>query len=351
MRRISKKIAHKLIILIIVIVFLISTLLFFSPKILTWSIQQKSSTINASLSSQTFQDFPVTVDPKNKTITENDQVNAFLADKHSLLGAAVADAGNYLWNLFEGVAISIANAPWYENTASVSNKFVTIEPGMRKEQVADAFGNALKWNSAQRKEFISPINSFDLSSTSQSTSLSEGVFTPGIYEISLGMTPKNIRAIVNNHFINDVLSHYSTSTQSIVPLNEALTIASLIQRETLSTDGMRLLSGIIWNRLFAGMDLQIDSTLQYAKANKLTVTTWWPKVTPNDKYIKSPFNTYLHNGLPPTPIANPGVEAILAALNPIKTSCLFYFNDQTGAFHCSDTYAEHVSLIKKYYGN
>jgi len=352
MKWLYTKIPSKLLISIILVLLLASTLIFFSPKMLAWSIERENSRTNISSTIQSFQDFPVTVDPKNKTITENDQVNAFLADKHSLLGAAVSDATSYLWNLFEGVAITIADASWYENTASIAginNKFVTITPGMRKEQVADAFGNMLKWNNKQRQEFISPMSSFDLSSTSQPTSLSEGIFTPGLYEISLGMTPKEVRSDVNDRFLNDVLTHYSTSTQKIVPLNEALTIASLIQRETVSTDGMRLLSGIIWNRLFVGMDLQIDSTLQYAKANKPTVTTWWPKVTPNDKYIKSPFNTYIHNGLPPAPISNPGVEAILAALNPVKTTCLFYFNDPTGTFHCSDTYAEHVSLLKKYY--
>ena len=344
----------KILILIILIILLVSTTLFFSPKILAWSLRQNNTNVNTTSLIQDFHNFPVTVDPKGKLITENDQVNAFLADKHSLLGAAVSNATDYLWNLFQGIAVSIANTPWYQSTASISNifvtndKFVTISPGMRKEQVADVFGNTLKWNSKQKQEFLSPLNSFNLSS-STSLSLSEGIFAPGLYEISLGMTPKDIRASINNRFINDVLSHYGTSTQEIVPLDEALTIASLIQRETISTDGMRLLSGIIWNRLFTGMDLQVDSTLQYAKANKPTVRTWWPEVTPNDKYIKSPYNTYLHNGLPPTPIANPSVEAILAALNPVKTTCLFYFNDSTGAFHCSNTYAEHVSLLKKYY--
>ena len=113
---------------------------------------------------------------------------------------------------------------------------------------------------------------------------------------------------------------------------------------------MRIISGIIWNRLFANMNLQIDATVQYAKANKASVNSWWPAVLPRDISIKSPYNTYTNPGLPPTPIANPSVAAILAALNPVSTPCFYYFHDKMGQFHCSTTYAEHVALLKKYYG-
>ncbi len=329
---------RKKIIYIISVVFIFLILVFLLPNLLRFSIEHK-----ASLSS-IFHEFPVTVNPKDKTITEDEEVNAYLADKHSLLGAAVIESGNILWGVFENLALSIANAPWYESIASVSSRFVTIKPGLRKEQVANLFGDTLKWNNKQRKEFTTPVGSSTLP-------FIEGSFSPGLYSVTLGMTPAEVQSIINERFSDEILSHYGTSTQKIVPLDDALTIASLIQRETVSTDGMRLLSGIMWNRLFLGMNLQIDSTLQYAKANKSTATSWWPKVVPNDKYIASPFNTYKNNGLPPTPIANPSVEAILAALNPIKTSCLFYLNDKKGAFHCSDNYAEHVLLIKKYYND
>jgi UPF0755 protein len=99
------------------------------------------------------------------------------------------------------------------------------------------------------------------------------------------------------------------------------------------------------------MNLQLDATLQYAKAQKSPIAgSWWPQVVPKDKYINSPYNTYLHAGLPPTPIASPSVAAVLAALNPVNTPCLFYFHDRNGNFHCTDTYAAHVALLKKYYG-
>lgn len=334
---------NKKIVYIIFAFILLFLSVFSMPFFLRVFIEQSNVQPLISLD-DTFKEFPVTVNPKTKTIIEDEKVNMFLANKHSLLGATVIGGRDLLWNIFENVALAIANIPWYQNTASVGIRFVDIKPGMRKEQVANAFGDVLRWNSKQKKEFMNPIGTSTLP-------LVEGSFAPGLYSVGIGMTPMEVQSLVNKKFSADILSRYGTSTQTIVPLKDALIIASLIQRETISTDGMRLLSGIMWNRLFLGMKLQIDATLQYAKANKSSETKWWPKVLPKDKYILSPYNTYKNAGLPPSPIASPSVEAILATLNPIKTPCLFYFNDKSGSFHCSETYDEHVLQIKKYYGN
>jgi hypothetical protein len=287
--------------------------------------------------------FPVTVDPQRKVITEDPQVNTLLESPSSPLQAA-ADSGNIFSKIFESLAASIANAPWYESIGAVDAKFVTITPGMRKEQVANAFGAVLKWSAAQKKQF----------STTQpyaALPLAEGSFSPGTYLVSNGMTPVAAQQLVNAQFNADVLSHYGTATAQVVPLDQALTVASLIEREAGDPSDMRLISGIIWNRLFNNMALQIDATLQYAKATKTAKGNWWPTVLPADKNIVSPYNTYKHTGLPPTPIATPSVAAVLAALNPVNTSCLFYFHDNNGVMHCSDTYAQHVALLKKYFGH
>jgi UPF0755 protein len=212
---------------------------------------------------------------------------------------------------------------------------------MRKEQVASAFTKALSWGASEKKEFIA------LREKSPPL-LSEGTFAPGVYYLTLGMTPADAETLVESRFYNDILSHYSTSTAEIVPIKDALTVASLIEREA-SSDDMRIVSGIIWKRLFSNMKLQIDATVQYAKATRSTAGSWWPQVWPGDTSIKSPYNTYLHQGLPPTPIASPSVAAVLAALNPINTDCLFYFHDKHGQIHCTETYKEHMALLKKYY--
>ncbi|MEK7114181.1 MAG: endolytic transglycosylase MltG, partial [Patescibacteria group bacterium] len=195
----------------------------------------------------------------------------------------------------------------------------------------------------QKKEFTTAARG-------ESLPLLEGSFSPGIYLLAEDTTPREAQALVNELFTEDILSHYGPETANVVPLEQALTIASLIEREAGGPDDMRLISGIIWNRLFINMRLQIDATLQYAKANGVAGVGWWPKPVPADRFRKSPYNTYLYSGLPPTPIANPSVASVLAALNPRNTSCLFYFHDAAKQFHCTDTYAEHVALLKKYFG-
>lgn len=305
------------------------------PRVLVWVIEDNTAPVET-------EQFPVTVDPARKVIAEDAEVNRFLEERHSLLRATVAGTTSYLWNTFVEIAQYIADTSWYQSLASVGTRPVTIKPGLRKEQVALVFGKTLHWSDAEQQQFFS-------ATSSDGSHLSEGSYAPGTYVVAMGMRPLEIREIMADRFNKDVLSHYGTSTQELVPLDQALIVASLIQRETLTTEGMRLVSGVIWNRLFTGMNLQIDSTLQYARANTTNSSTWWPTVRPGDKYIKSPYNTYMNKGLPPTPIANPSVQAILAALNPIKTSCLFYFNDRNGNFHCSETYKQHVAQLEKYY--
>ncbi len=287
--------------------------------------------------------FPVTVDPEDKTIAENPAVDNYLDNSTFQLQAAAENTGGIFWKIFEDIAIAISNMSLYQNIAAVnSNHFIFINPGLRKEQVAELFAKELGWNNKQKQEFLTPIAGSNLP-------LTEGSFFPGLYVVDDSTTPEQVQALFNQQFSNQVLSHYGASTSKIVPLNEALTMASLIQRETIGTDDMRLVSGILWNRLFDGMKLQVDSTLQYAAADSQDTSSWWPDVTPRDKYIKSVYNTYLNSGLPPAPIASPSVDAILAALNPIKTDCLYYFNDRSGNMHCSATYAEHLKLLKQYY--
>ncbi|HEV7121778.1 MAG TPA: endolytic transglycosylase MltG [Candidatus Paceibacterota bacterium] len=284
--------------------------------------------------------FTVTVDPAKKEIVVDPQVEAMLDTKPTTLTAAAGEAGN----IFTWIAVAISNSSAYRQVAGANTLFVTIQPGYRDEQVAAAIGKILGWKSAQTKEFLRAADARD-------PSLTDGHFSPGTYFLSV-TDPDDVEAMLHERFSEDVLSRYSTTTEEQVPVPDAMKVASLIEREAGSWDDMRLISGIIWNRIFAGMPLQIDATLQFAKANATTGKQgiWWPEVLPKDKYIRSAYNTYMHVGLPPGPIANPSIAAVIAALNPKKTDCLFYFHDSNGDFHCSKTYAQHVALLKKYYG-
>ena len=281
--------------------------------------------------------FPVGVDPKNERIIENPVVDAYFEAHVSLRGGSGGHTG-WLHKALNKLAL----AGWFQNMASLSTRLLVIDSGERKEQIADHFGKILAWDKSMRTEFLTRVETAD-------PELTEGKFSPGNYTVSRDATPADVAPLIVEKFGSEVSERYTPEIEAIVPLVQTLTIASLLEREAYDFDDMRQISGVIWNRLFADMNLQIDATLQYAKGSNPN-EPWWPRVQPGDKYINSPFNTYKNEGLPPAPIANPSLDAILAALNPKKTNCMYYFHDKHGNFHCSATYEEHVAGLKEYYG-
>ncbi|MCA9357509.1 endolytic transglycosylase MltG, partial [Candidatus Kaiserbacteria bacterium] len=180
--------------------------------------------------------------------------------------------------------------------------------------------------------------------------IAEVKYYPGQYVAHKGATPNDMKDLIEQEFQTKILSRYTPEVEKQVPLNDALIIASLLEREASDFNNMREVSGVIWNRLFKYMPLQLDATLQYVRGSSQYEAKWWPAIKPADKYIKSAYNTYKNPGLPPAPIANPSAEALLAALNPVVTDCIFYFHAKGGQYYCSPTYEEHVSKLKSIYG-
>lgn len=279
--------------------------------------------------------FPVGVDPIHEEITETPQVETFFAEY-----VREDDSEQTAW--VQKALSHLALQSWYQNFASLSERVLVVQPGDRKEEVAQHFGKILGWNANERTRFLELV-------TAQAPVIAEGKFFPGTYSVHKDASPEEVAWILIDSFKQQVVDRYTDAVAAKVPLADALTIASLLEREAYNFTDMREISGVIWNRLFAGMRLQIDATLQYAKGTN-SKTTWWPIPRPKDKYIESAYNTYLHEGLPPTAIANPSLAAILAALNPVKTNCMYYFHDKDSGFHCAATYEEHIALLKQYYG-
>ncbi len=251
---------------------------------------------------------------------------------------------------------TLADITFYENLADPSMRIVKIQEGLRKEQVADVVGNKLGWDTEQKKQFevatlaLAQVISSPTGSGTQATSdipeNMEGYYFPKTYMLSVYDEPATVQKIMVDTFQTQTSKIKKTKSTQIIGEQTALTIASIIQREAAGKQDMNLISGIIWNRIFKGMKLQMDATLQYAKGN--ITDGWWPPVASADKYIESPYNTYKY-AFPPAPIASPGLAAITAAYNPQKTSCLFYLHDKNRKIHCSVTYAEHLRNIARYY--
>jgi UPF0755 protein len=242
---------------------------------------------------------------------------------------------------------ALAEHDWYQNLASPISRLLVIQSGERQEEITAHFAHIMGWTESETEVFRTRLKA-------EVPVLPDGKLYPGNYVVEKEADPETVAAVVADKFNTEVRSHYSSDIESVVPLKDTLILASLLEREAYDFEDMRYISGIIWNRLFIDMRLQIDATMQYAKASKLKnpgQNNWWPAPLPADKFIDSPYNTYKYAGLPPAPIANPSIDAIIAALNPRKTDCLFYFHDQKGKFYCSKTYEDHVALLKKVYGN
>lgn len=231
----------------------------------------------------------------------------------------------------------LSSLGFYEDLANPSVKIVRIGEGLRKEEVANVLVSKFGWSETQKNDFLNAHLAYAKESY-------EGQYFPKTYLINKDSDPVVVSKTMTDEYRKEVGTVKKAKTTKILNENTALIVASLIQREAGGKSDMKLISGIIWNRIFKGMKLQIDATLQYAKGDE---KLWWPQVLSKDKKIDSPFNTYMY-AMPPAPIANPGLAAIEAAYNPQKTTCLFYLHDKYRNIHCSATYEQHLRNIKKY---
>ena len=126
---------------------------------------------------------------------------------------------------------------------------------------------------------------------------------------------------------------------------QAVTLASIIQREAIVEEEMPLIASVFLNRLAASKNLAADPTVQYALGYNESQQTWWTNpLSAEDLQIDSPYNTYLYAGFPPTPISNPGLNALRSVAFPAQTP-YYYFRaacDDTGRHLFSETFEEHL---------
>ena len=120
-------------------------------------------------------------------------------------------------------------------------------------------------------------------------------------------------------------------------------MASIVEKETSQKNEKPIVAGVFIRRLAENMKLQADPTVIYGLGKEF-------KGNITKKHLKQDtiYNTYLHKGLPPTPISMPGIDSINAALNPIITDALYFVSKGDGTHYFSDTYTEHKQAVKKF---
>jgi len=176
----------------------------------------------------------------------------------------------------------------------------------------------------------------------------EGTLAPFSYEVASGDTRASVIADMVARQTS-ILDQAWTNRAADLPLKskeEALILASIIEKETSVPDERGLVSSVFINRLNQGMPLQTDPTVIYGITKGQGVLG--RGLRRSELRGQTPWNTYVIRGLPPTPIANPGADAIAAAVNPDDSRYIFFVADGTGGHAFAETLAEHKANVAKW---
>jgi UPF0755 protein len=228
-----------------------------------------------------------------------------------------------------------------ELTEGSVDKKVTLIEGWRVEQMADELNKKL---GIEKSEFIKEAKPY------------EGSLFPDTYFFNPKVTISDIILTLRNTFNK----RYSDDLKQKIKAKgltdkEGVILASLIEREARSQKVRTEVAGVLLNRLDQGMKLDIDATVQYAKDSQSLQSNpsfnkfWQPITQAEYSSIKSPYNTYLNPGLPPSPIANPSLSSFQAIADAnVNSPYLFYFHDSQGNSYYAKTLEEHNENVAKY---
>lgn len=217
---------------------------------------------------------------------------------------------------------------------------VTIIEGDSLYEIADKLGNI----NPEFKEqlFVLAYNKDFLKSLRIDAPSLEGYLFPDTYNIPKGLELEEIVKLMVKRFWEVYDERLIEKTKKIGwTINEVVTLASIIEKEAKLDEEKPLISAVYHNRLKIGMPLQADPTAIYG------IKRYKDGVTKRDLQNKTPYNTYLIKGLPPGPIASPGLKSILAALSPAKVSYLYFVARGDGSHEFSVDYRRHIANINQ----
>lgn len=217
--------------------------------------------------------------------------------------------------------------------------WVTVPEGLRREEIPDRFIEVLGLKGQEAENFRDEFL--------QASEGMEGYLFPDTYLFPPAVTAATAVSTMRNTFNQKFTEEEISKLDNLgLTLDEAVVLASLLERETLTKEERPVVAGILFNRLSINMPLQIDATVQYALGEP---GDWWPKELTRDQIqnTNSPYNTYQNTGIPPAPIANPGLTSLLAIANPEDTD-YFYYIHADGQIYYAEDLEGHNSNIARY---
>jgi peptidoglycan lytic transglycosylase G len=228
-----------------------------------------------------------------------------------------------------------------ESGPIVETVTVTIPEGLEIEEIADTVAKTMRFDASSFVEAATsgehPLPPY----LPEGTETLEGFLFPKTYEFDPQADADQVIATLLAQFEEEASTlNWGRAKELGLSPYEVVVAASLIEREARAEEDRAKVSAVIHNRLEEGMALQIDATVQYALPEKNRL------LTEADYQFESPYNTYLHPGLPPTPIASPGLASLEAALNPAEEDYLYFVvvDPETGAHEFAETYDEFLAL-------
>jgi len=217
---------------------------------------------------------------------------------------------------------------------------VTIPEGFTLTQIAEVLE---KNGVAERAKFLAVATDPDVAKTYGLPGCTlEGYLYPDTYRFSPGQQAASIVETMVKRFFHVMASFEERINASGMTLNQIITLASLIEKETGKAEERDVIASVFLNRLKKGMRLESDPTVIYGIAG------FEGNLTKEDLARPSPYNTYVIQGLPPAPIASPGKEAIRAVLFPAQTDYLYFVSKNDGSHHFSKTLTEHNRAVNAY---
>lgn len=226
-----------------------------------------------------------------------------------------------------------------------NNNRVTIPEGYTNEQiitllVQKGIGNKEEFTKVMIDDaFLYPF----LKGAPNGIHRLEGYLFPNTYYIDLKTSPHAVIDLFLQQFAKELTPEVQKQLDTMkLTVPQWVTLGSLIEKEAVKESDRPLIASVLMNRLKINQPLQVDATIQFL------LGTPKPKLYNKDLQIPSLYNTYLHRGLPPGPIANPGDASLQAALHPAQTDFLYYVAKKDGYHAFSKTYAEHLKNVKLY---
>ncbi|MEU1797919.1 endolytic transglycosylase MltG [Streptomyces californicus] len=221
------------------------------------------------------------------------------------------------------------------------HKTLLIPEGRRASEVYASVDRALGLASGSTRKAASTV---DLKLPAQAEGNPEGYLFPATYPLDAATEPAGLlRYMADTAHKRFGAGHVTAGSQrNNVSVYDTVTIASIVQAEADTASDMGKVARVVYNRLLKDMPLQMDSTINYAlKRSTLDTTT-------TDTRLDSPYNSYRVKGLPPTPIGNPGEEALRAAVSPTPGPWLYFVTVGPGDTRFTDDYAEQQKNVEEF---